>query len=343
MLKKFYLLLALVSLTSTLSFAQQSLDINFNGFSFLDNREYKDFLSRSHTFSGTRLALDVGLNLDSLNHFIVGANAIHEFGAAPYFLKVDPVAYYKYESSKWLFAGGMFPREGLISDYPRALLNDTLRYYRPNVQGLLARYQNEHFSETGWIDWVSRQTDVDREQFLFGLKGKYIPSLSGPFYISHYFVLLHDAQAAIEIPGDHIKDNGGVQVRLGLDLTKKTGLDSLSIEAGGMMSLERVRVTNKINTPKGFVASIYAGYHRFAAFNEFYAGKGSMVTYGDPFYSKKLYDRLDLMYTPFLTKHIKGQFILSLHHTPGNLSNQEAFRLTFDLGRRTLLRFKDTD
>lgn len=343
MLKKFYLFIFISVLAGARSYAQQSLDVNFNGSGFMDNREYKDYLSRSHTFSGTRLALDFGLNLDSLNHFIVGANAIHEFGAKPYFLKVDPVAYYKYESSKWLFNAGEFPREGLISDYPRALLNDTLRYYRPNIQGLLARYQNEHFTETGWIDWVSRQTDVDREQFLFGLKGKYIPNLSGPFYISHYFVLLHDAKAAIEEPDDYIRDNGGIQVRLGLDLTKKTGLDSLSVEAGGMMSLERVRIVNKINTPKGFVASVYAGYHRFAAYNEFYAGKGSNITYGDAFYNKKIYDRLDLMYTPFLTKHIKGQFILSLHHTPGNLSNQEAFRITYDLGRRTLLKFKDNN
>lgn len=341
MLKKLYFIVFISILTTGASFAQQSLDINFNGTSFLDNREYKDYLSRSHTFSGTRLALDLGLNLDSLNHFIVGANAIHEYGGKPYFLKVDPVAYYKYESSKWLFNAGIFPREAVITDYPRALLNDTLRYYRPNVQGLLARYQNAHFSETGWIDWVSRQTDTDREQFLFGLKGTYRPSLSGPFYLSHYFVLLHDAKAAVSLPDDYIRDNGGLQIRLGLDLTKKTGLDSLSIEAGGMMSLERVRVTSKINTPKGFVASVYAGYHRFAAFNEFYAGKGSNITYGDPFYNKKNYDRLDLMYTPFLTKHIKGQFILSLHHTPGNLSNQEAFRLTFDLGRRKILRFRD--
>jgi hypothetical protein len=73
------------------------------------------------------------------------------------------------------------------------MLNDTLRYYRPNVEGLLTRFKNSHFTETVWIDWVSRQTNVDREQFLFGFSGKYQPSLDGPFYVSHYFFLLHDA------------------------------------------------------------------------------------------------------------------------------------------------------
>jgi len=344
MIKKFYLLVSLSILTSTVSLAQQSLDINFDGLGFMDNREYKDFVARSRTYSGVRTELDLGLNLDSLNHFIVGVNGIHEFGAMPYFLKLNPVAYYKFESSKWLFNAGAFPRQGLLTKYPRALLNDTLMYYRPNIEGLLTRYQNAHFMEMGWIDWVSRQTNVDREQFLFGFEGKYRPSLRGPFYISHYAFLMHDAGAAILLPNDHIGDNGGIQVRLGLDLSKTQKLlDSLSIEAGVMASLERTRGIDNLQTPTGFVASAYGSFGRFAAFNEFYAGQGSHITYGDAFYEKKLYNRLDLMYTPFLYKHIRGQFIFSIHKTLGFTSNQEAFRVTYDLGRKVLTRFKDDE
>jgi hypothetical protein len=341
MIKKFYVIILISLITSTASLAQ-SLDIHFNGLGFMDNREYKDFVARSRTYSGTRIALDLGLNLDSLNHFIVGVDGIHEFGAKPYFLKVNPIAYYKYESSKWLFDAGEFPREGLISNYPRALLNDTLRYYRPNVEGLLARYHNEHFTETGWIDWVSRQTLTDREQFLFGFEGKWKPSLFGPFYISHYVLMMHDAGAEVLLPNDHIGDDGGAQVRLGLDFSRKqTTFDSLSFEAGAMASFQRKRGLGGAKTPKGFVASAYLSYHRFAAFDEFYAGQGSEITYGDAFYEKKFYNRLDLMFTPFLFDHIKGQFIFSIHRTPGFTSNQEAFRITYDLGRKVIARFKD--
>ena len=99
MIKNLYLLTICLFLTLAAR-AQQSVDINFNGFSFLDNREYKAFTERSRTYSGTRLALDLGLNLDSLNHFVVGINGIHEWGAKPYFLRVDPVAYYKFENRK---------------------------------------------------------------------------------------------------------------------------------------------------------------------------------------------------------------------------------------------------
>jgi hypothetical protein len=343
MAKKVYLVTFISLLISTVSIAQTTLDVNFNGLGFMDNREYKDFVARSRTYSGTRTALDFGLNIDSLNHFVVGANAIHEFGAIPYFLKADPVAYYKFNNKNWLFNIGEFPREGLLDNYPRALLNDTLRYYRPNVEGMLLRFNNtnKNLNETLWIDWVSRQTDTQREEFLFGMSGKYSPDPRGPFYISHYFLLLHDAGAAILLPNDHIMDNGGAQVRLGLDFSHKTVLDSLSFEAGVMASLERTRGVDQLQTPKGFVASTYLSYFRFALFEEFYAGQGSHILYGDSFYEKKFYNRLDFILTPFVANRLKGQFIFSVHRTPGYTSNQEAFRLTYDLGRRLIARFKE--
>ncbi|WDF78928.1 hypothetical protein PQ469_02775 [Mucilaginibacter sp. KACC 22773] len=343
MIKKIYILVIFTIVTITTTLAQeQTIDIHFNALGFLDNREYKAFIPRSRTYSGMRTELDLGWNIDSLNHFVFGANGIHEFGAKPYFLKVNPVAYYNFTGKSWLFYAGAFPREGLLDDYPRAILNDTLRYYRPNIEGLLARVHNEHFTETGWIDWVSRQTQTDREQFLFGFSGKYKPSVKGPFYVSHYFMLMHDAGAEIAVPNDNIRDNGAGQIRLGLDFSHKTFLDSLSVEAGGMMSLERVRGVDGFHKPAGFVANVYLSYNKFALFDEFYKGQGHEITYGDSWFEKKTYNRMDIIWTPFLYNRVKGQFILSFHQTPGfRMSNQEAFRITVDLGRKTLIRMKN--
>jgi hypothetical protein len=340
MIKKIYLFLLTTILTAGAASAQ-NVDFHLNGMGFFDNREYKEFVTRSRTYSGVRITADVGFNIDSNNHFIFGANALHEFGGNPFFLRVNPVAYYSYTGKNWLFNAGAFSREGLLTDYPRAMLNDTLRYYRPNVEGLLTRFKSDHVTETVWIDWVSRQTNVDREQFLFGFSGKYQPSLDGPFYVSHYFFLLHDAGPGIAIPDDHIQDNGAAQIRLGANLSHKTFLDSLSFEAGGMLSLERSRGIDGWQKPKGFVASAYASYKRFALNDEFYKGDGHHITFGDAYYQYKTYNRLDIIYTPFIAKGLKGQFVLSLHNTPGNFSNQEAFRLTFDIGRKNLVRFKD--
>ena len=339
MTKKIYLI-ALSLFISVTAFAQ-SVDVHFNGMGFLDNREYKDFISRSRTYSGTRTALDFGVNVDSLNSFVVGVNAIHEFGAIPYFLKVNPVAYYRFKNKNWQFNAGEFPREGLLDNYPRALLNDTLRYYRPNIEGLYLQFHNSHITQNLWIDWVSRQTATEREEFLVGFSGKYKPAENGPFYISHYFLILHDAGAAVLTQDDHITDNGALQVRLGMDFSHKTVFDSLSFEAGGMVSLERTRGLNSGRSPKGFVASAYLSYKRFAIFDEFYKGEGSHIFYGDSFFEKTTYNRLDFIITPFLFNHIKGQFVFSIHRTPGYTSNQEAFRVTYDIGRKVIARFKD--
>jgi hypothetical protein len=124
--------------------------------------------------------------------------------------------------------------------------------------------------------------------------------------VSHYFFLLHDAGPAIAIPDDHIRDNGAAQIRLGANLSHKTFLDSLSFEAGGMLSLERSRGIDGWQKPKGFVASAYASYKRFALNDEFYKGDGHHITFGDAYYQYKTYNRLDIIYTPFIAKGLKG-------------------------------------
>ena len=321
----------------------QNMDIHFNGFGFMDNREYSAFRERSRTYSGARAALDLGVNLDSVNHFRFGVNGLHEFGADPFLAKADPIVYYNFTGKKgWLFNIGAFPRQDLITDYPIALLNDTLNYFRPNVQGLLTSYQSPWGKETIWIDWVSRQTNTNREQFIFGASGKYLPNPYGPFFLSHYFLLLHDAGAAVLLPNDFIRDNGGGQLRVGLDFSHKTFLDSLTVEVGGMLSLERTRGLNGFQIPKGFVAEINLSYKHIGLKDNFYAGQGHNINYGDSFYSKKLYNRLDLIYTPFIYNQIRGSFILSFHQSPGNLGDsQQAFKLIYDIGRKNLVRFRD--
>lgn len=342
MIKKFYLTIFFSFFIAAAAMAQ-TLDVDFSGLGFLDNREYKDFVARSRTYSGTRIAPDVGIRIDSLNSFVVGANALHEFGAVPFFVKVDPIAYYKFLNKNWQFNIGEFSRTGLIDNYPRALLNDTLQYYRPNMEGMYLRYlsNNKSFFENLWIDWVSRQTDTQREEFLVGFEGKYKPSEHCPFYVSNYFTLLHDAGAAILTPEDHIMDNGGFQVRLGLDFSHKTVLDSLSFEAGVFTGLERTRGVDQLQTPTGFVASAYLSYWRLAMFNEFYAGPGVHLMYGDAFYEKPRYYRMDFIITPFVASHLKGQFVFTLHKTPGYTSNQEAFRVVYELGRRKIAKFNN--
>jgi len=318
-----------------------TLDIHFNGFAFLDDHEYDALIPLRKTISGTRTAIDLGYNVDSLNHFIVGTNALHEFGAKPYFLTANPVAYYSYTGKHWLFNAGEFPRQDLLTQYPRALLNDTLQYYRPNVEGLLLRNKSKYGYETGWIDWISRQTPTERNQFMAGELGTFIPVPGHPFYISHYFLFEHNAGSKSDTAAN-IQDSGGGQIRLGLDFSHRTVFDSLKFEAGGMGTVHRTRSLYQFHVSRGFVASIYVSYKRFSIFDEFYKGDPNYLTFADPFYIKPIYNRLDFIYSAFTGRHLKGQFILGLHQSPGRLTDsQPGFKVIYDIGRKTLARFSD--
>jgi len=333
--KKIYLIIFFSMLFAGNLRAQTTFDIHYNGFAFLDDHEYDALVPLRKTISGTRSELDLGLNPDSLNHFIVGANALHEFGGTPFFLTANPVAYYAFDNKNWLFNAGEFPREGLLTQYPRALLNDTLIYYRPNVEGLLLRHTNDFGYETGWIDWLSRQTATNRNQFLAGELGKFQPGAMGPFYISHFFMFMHDAGTKPLQPDAPIEDNGGAQVRLGLNLSQKQGfLDSLSFEVGGMGSAHRVRGEFNFIYSKGFVASFYISHKQFSLYDEFYRGQPNYIIYGDPFYVKPIYNRLDVKYTAFVFSRLTGSFMLSFHQSPGHPGDMsEVFHLVYDLGR----------
>ena len=328
-------LICLLLLSMAISNAQE-LEGNLSFFGFMDNREYMKSERYSQTIFGSRISPEIGLRIDSIHRLRVGFNALYEFGSqhAKFFDKIEPVIYYQYEKDKFDFFIGSFPRQNLVDDYPRALLSDTLNYYRPNVQGMLGKFENDKFKEVIWIDWTSRQTNIDRETFIFGLSGKYQP---GKVFVSHHAYMFHNAGAAIEVPGDNLQDNGAATVKIGVDLSKSTFLDSLTIAGGGMMSFERTRSVSNFVTPKGFVADLYAGYKRFSITNTFYAGEGHHLILGDKFYDAKTYNRIDIGWTPIFFKNISGRFVFTYHYADGIMDNQQAFFLRYNLsGSRSL-------
>lgn len=318
----------------------QELEGNIHYFGFMDNREYKRSGRFSQTIFGNTLSSEIGLKLDSFNRFKVGFNALYEFGSKKntFADKIQPVIYYENQKNNWTFFIGAFPRVHLLDDYPLAFLRDSLNYYRPNIEGMLVKYETKKFKETVWLDWTSRQTNTVKETFLFGFSGKY---QTGAFFLSHYAYMFHDAGAAIPIPGDHLQDNGGFTATLGLDLSKKTALDSLTIAAGPMFAIERDRVlASSFTIPAGLISNIYASYKRFSVKNTFYAGEGFHLINGDSFYTSKRYDRVDLGFEPIHYKNLEGKFVFSYHFVDGKTDNQQAFFLRYNIGGSKSLKKK---
>ncbi|NEU07511.1 hypothetical protein GZH53_04215 [Flavihumibacter sp. R14] len=326
---RIYYLTFLITFLSAFTSLAQQVEGNLNLHTFADNREYMKSNRYSQTIFGARLSPEIGLLVDSVHRLRVGFNALHEFGSSKFTAKIDPVIYYQYQKKSWDFYMGAFPRVKLLDDYPRAILNDTLTYYRPNVEGMLVKLNTGKGHETVWIDWTSRQTDVDRETFLFGLSGLY---KNGLFFVSHYAMMFHNAGPGVSIPDDHIQDNGAAALKVGLDLSKLTMLDSLTINTGGLMSFERTRSVSDWETPAGLLLEMHAGYKQFGVTNSLYLGEGHHIIYGDQFYTAKEYNRTDLSYSPIRYKNIEGKFTFSFHFLEGEVDSQQAFSLRYNIG-----------
>jgi len=272
--------------------------------------------------------------VDSAHRIRLGINAIHEFGSPEFTSKVDPVIYYQYQKDNWNFYMGAFPRLNLLDHYPRAIFQDTFSYYRPNVEGMLVKLNTRTGHQIVWIDWTSRQTDIDRETFLFGLSGYH---KTGILFTSHYAMMFHNALPGIRIPGDHIQDNGAAALKVGVDLSGKTVFDSLTINTGGLISFERTRTIGDWQTPVGLLLEMHAGYKRFGITNSLYLGEGHNLINGDKFYTAKQYNRTDISFTPIRYRNIEGKFTFSLHMLEGVTDSQQAFSLRYNLsGSRSL-------
>lgn len=309
----------------------QQLEASVNLHSFADNREYARTNRFSQTIFGLRFSPELGLLLDSAHRIRAGFNALHEFGSPKFTNKIDPVVYYEFNKKEWNFYMGVFPRHNLLSDYPRAVLNDTLNYYRPNVEGMLLKYENSNFKQLFFIDWTSRQTATARENFIFGLSGMFKKDL---FFISHYAMMLHNAGPAVTSEDDYVEDNGALAVKVGLDLSKKTFLDSLTINTGGLMSFERIRRLGGWHTPKGVLFETMMEYHRFGIANSLYVGEGHHIKYGDQFYTAKTYNRTDLSWRPRIYKGIEAKLTLSLHFLEGMIDSQQTFGLRYYFSKK---------
>lgn len=305
--------------------------IDFHGFA--DNREYAKSNRYSQSILGMRIAPELRFSSDSIHFLHGGVNLLHEFGSVNTTAKhLSPTVYYNYRQRGHDFYIGMFPRKDLLAGYHRAILNDTLDYYRPNIEGMLWKYANSTFHQQVWIDWTSRQTETHREQFLVGLSGR---AHAGILYFTHHITLWHDAGRKNntdehEMP---VRDNGATMLKLGTDLSRLVFLDSLDISGGGIVSYDRLRGIYDWRTPKGFIADLYAEYRKIFIANTVYAGEGLDIAYGDRFYTADFYDRLELGWKPLQYKGLESKFTLSFHFTRGAVDNQQQFTLRYNIGR----------
>lgn len=318
-------------LTTTLSTrAQQRIGFDIDFFGYADNREYKSIYTEDKTIFGTIMSPKLFFAIDSNHRIVGGMHYNQDFGKHPENKnRILPIAYYDYKSQYFDFALGHMPRYERLKDVPRLVLADTFMYDRPNIEGMYLAFHKKGLRQALYIDWLSKQSYTQRERFLVGLSGKYA---FGSFFIKDDALLYHNALTSNDSIEEHIQDNGVVMLRAGVDLSHKTFLDSLTIEAGAAIGFDRVRTEYELRSSRGFISTIFLAYKKFFAENTLYLGDAQNLPNGDSFYHRNRYNRLDLGWVPFKKGNLEGKFTASFHFAPDQSSNQQAFTLRYTFG-----------
>lgn len=287
--------------------------VNFEGIG--DNREFTRPYSTPQTILGARGAFEVGLSID--NHRIRGGlSHLLEFGSAPDAQKPLLILYYQFTDENTEFDFGSFPRRGKI-DFPLAMLTDTLLVYRPNIEGFFGELRWDWGHQNGFVDWVGRQTELQREQFMAGFSGEIF---SGNFFLQNYLLMFHNAHTLYNDPPLHIEDYGGFAIQAGIRTTGDSDLSG-SFKAGVLNSIYRERsVTDGYITSNTLFLEGDLRYKRFGVKSVLNSGGGHRFMYGDPYYRADNYWRTDFICYLFEHKNVKGRFNLSTH-----LVNWEVF------------------
>jgi hypothetical protein len=338
-MKKSYIILLFLFIAGISVFSQEIL-YKAGLHNFFDNNEFAGCpVGFSQTMAGVHLVPQIGFGWDSKHRIFAGLDAIHEYGRDQIIGYFYSIAYYELDNNPFCFYMGAFPRKMALEKYPLFFFEDSISNYRPIMTGFFWEYYSKKGDYVNlWLDWTSRQTFTNRETFFMGLSGRYNRNV---FYGQHFAYMFHFATAGDPDKHTAVVDNGRLLTSLGIDLSSKTPLDELDINAGWAVGLERDRgAGGGWYTPQGLLSQIRAEYKGVGVFNTYYKGDshglyydefGSDLYWGDRLYRATRYDRLD-GYIYFLrTDVVTLKFVFSLHFVDPGMYTSQQFYATFDL------------
>ena len=318
---------------------------------FFDNREYKSELNWPQSLFGARIAPELGVSWDGRHSIMLGYSMLANFGAKPFETDNEIFGYYQYDSPKFKAYAGVIPRYKEIGDYPSAFLSDSVRYFDPNLTGLLLQYQGGRGYVEFGCDWNSMITNEKREKFLLFSAGRI---RYGLFYAGYHLTMYHHAGTYLE---DGVVDNVLIHPHVGLDLAEVARMEKLSVQAGWLQAFQNDRkYVGEYVTPHGFQLEIKAQKWKFGIFNTLYAGKNLMPYYmtdnpsldygpglywGEPWYrTNRIYDRLELYWQPLCNETMKLR-VASVHHYDGHKWGwQQKVLFTVNLGQHRVFKKK---
>lgn len=301
-------------------YSQKLQEWKIQNHTFLDNRENFNKYAIPQTIFGNRLGVSLGFKLDTVHSIQIGVNTLYEFGATSKDIKVNPIIYYQYNDKKVAFTFGAFPRYKNI-EYPRILHNDTLAYYRPNIEGALVQFKLKKGTQKLWIDWTGRQSETVSEAFMAGTFGRFDFS---DFFFENYFYMYHHAGT---LNKKYLRDNAGGLVLFGIDSSKDY---HILLATGLAFSDDRVR-PDPFNYSLGLYSKAEYYYKQFTGRLTHYFGKGISLEHGDPYYKADNYLRFDAEANFIKHKNIDLKLKFSFHFTDEGMDSSQGLFLRFNL------------
>ena len=302
MRKRLYAILMLSSLVF-LPLVGQEVEWSIDATFLLNNREDGDGYCPDQTFMFTRLAPEVGVSMNDGQHVLKGGIVWYQpmiDDLSGY--KILPTLYYRYNRPEgWHFTVGLIPRTLMVQRMPRYLWSDSLDYCQPNLRGTMIQLVKPAGYTEIAVDWRQLQTDWRREAFAIMLNTDW--RVAGSFRLGGHLQYSHLAMSRLRIKDQHVNDDFIINPMAALDLSHRTVLDSLRLDAGAIIALERARSDDHWHKPAGFVATATARWRWLQLDETFYTGQdlmplyptfGSQLNLGDPYYHNKTYSRTDL-------------------------------------------------
>jgi len=334
---KFWILISFLLIGSE-AFSQEK-DWKINIFNFFDNTEFgRSAVKIPQTMAGVQVAPELGVVWDTLNKVNVGVNLLHEYGSPDVIDKLYPTAYYESDRGPLRFLMGAFPRIGTIDNYPRLFFQDSVLYYRPNVNGIFWEYRKGENNCNIWLDWTGRQSKTVNETFFIGFSGKY---KTGIFYLQHFGAMFHYAGKMDPVVEEPLHDNLLFLTSGGIDLSGKTCFSKLETNFGWAVRFERSRAENSgWITSSGFLMETRVEYKWVGLFNTFYKGDdmmhfynelGNKLYWGDPTYRSKTSDRSDFYIRFLQSRTVDLQLTYSLTFMEERMYHEQMLKLIVNL------------
>lgn len=343
-----------------------------------DNREFggrEYMLEKSKTLNAARVIPWAGIRInqsrDVTHRIMAGAEFTHDMGAGSLTVGDEGLAhrglsdfeglmlYYKAEArlKKGVFTAvaGIYPLSEFEGDYSQAFISEYSRFYDNEAEGMLFKFRNPRFNAEIGLDWTGMYGEYRREQFRIYSAGLYSFNKTFSAGWAAQFGHFANGDQIVRVMDDHI-----LNPYLKADIGHLTGLDELSLKAGGIVAYERDRrYEEKPRFPGGGEFEIKARRHSLGIGNTFYAGSDLMPYYDTEFSAEdgsgtwknadllyrglgfyrtsvvgaKWYNRTEAWWRPHVASFLDIEVALEFHMMDGQgmLGSQQKVSLIFDL------------